>query len=340
MKPNRLSWLLLPFALGLGGCVTEPTPTDFQADTQTPEFKAEVAQETVELRAAGKSDEEARAEAYRRVTEQKLEAIRAQRREAMAPLLAALNAQHPPPAPPVGMPPKPLPDAWAYTLTTAAVVSGQSRAMVERFDPSQPEERLWTLLQVDGRLPTPDEHSDYGHSRVKKWKKKQEQEVENPPDPRRIGEHSNLTMSAPDAAGRVTYAFVTTPLHVALLATIPATRYSYSLVPASHELVQRGEAMLGEASLLMGAVKIGRFEVLTDYHVELPELPPVPTHSRVRVQARSLGRDTGDIILDATYSDYRRVVSYDRRFVVWIGVPTMSDFTPGDGVNGSLLGGR
>lgn len=49
------------------------------------------------------------------------------------------------------------PRGWSFTQTTE---SGDQRR-VERFDPAQPEFTRWSLLELDGRAPTPDELHDY-----------------------------------------------------------------------------------------------------------------------------------------------------------------------------------
>lgn len=49
------------------------------------------------------------------------------------------------------------PKGWAYTLTTTK--DGQTS--VERYDPAQPVGAQWTLLQRDGRTPTPEESRRY-----------------------------------------------------------------------------------------------------------------------------------------------------------------------------------
>jgi hypothetical protein len=52
------------------------------------------------------------------------------------------------------------PPGWAYTVTTTR---GEETA-VERYDPGRPLEERWTLLQRNGRPPTPDEvrrHRNY-----------------------------------------------------------------------------------------------------------------------------------------------------------------------------------
>ena len=51
-------------------------------------------------------------------------------------------------------------DDWAFTLTS----SGQDGDRVGRFDPRQPEDERWTLITIDGRLPTKKELAEYAEN--------------------------------------------------------------------------------------------------------------------------------------------------------------------------------
>lgn len=49
---------------------------------------------------------------------------------------------------------------WAFTVTS----SGSDGDRVGRFDPRQPEDERWTLLTIDGRLPTDKESAEYAEN--------------------------------------------------------------------------------------------------------------------------------------------------------------------------------
>ncbi len=55
-----------------------------------------------------------------------------------------------------------VPAGWAYTLTTVR----HGRALTERFDPARPPAAQWTLLETEGRPPTPDEIEKYRRARA------------------------------------------------------------------------------------------------------------------------------------------------------------------------------
>ncbi len=53
------------------------------------------------------------------------------------------------------------PPGWSYTQTTVA----EGRSTVERYDATRPAFARWSLLQKDGRLPTPEELQAYAEQR-------------------------------------------------------------------------------------------------------------------------------------------------------------------------------
>src|SRR5215218_10170440 len=49
------------------------------------------------------------------------------------------------------------PRGWSFTQTTSA----EGKSTVERYDAAKPEFARWSLVQKDGRIPTPSELHDY-----------------------------------------------------------------------------------------------------------------------------------------------------------------------------------
>lgn len=56
-------------------------------------------------------------------------------------------------------------DRWAFTQRVRESDQGRHRERLERYDPSQPLERRWTLLAVDGRTPTAEQQGEWA-----RWK--------------------------------------------------------------------------------------------------------------------------------------------------------------------------
>lgn len=52
-------------------------------------------------------------------------------------------------------------DDWAFTATS----SGKEGDRVGRYDPRLPEDKRWTLISIDGRVPTDEEAVEYADSR-------------------------------------------------------------------------------------------------------------------------------------------------------------------------------
>jgi len=52
-----------------------------------------------------------------------------------------------------------VPAEWAYTQTTIR----NDLAITERFDPTQPPDNRWILLQYNGRVPSPEDREKYRH---------------------------------------------------------------------------------------------------------------------------------------------------------------------------------
>ena len=79
-------------------------------------------------------------------------------------------------------------------------------------------------------------------------------------------------------------------------------------------------------SALGGSVKADYFESATHFARIDPVLAPFPSKLLARFRVRTFGRDTGDVRLEAVFSDYRRVKCYDDRFEVRIGPTDLIDF--------------
>jgi hypothetical protein len=66
------------------------------------------------------------------------------------------------------------PDAWAFTQCVRQYErdGALKEERLERYDPSQPPGKRWTLLQVNGRAPTPAELSDFAERRGRSKKRR------------------------------------------------------------------------------------------------------------------------------------------------------------------------
>lgn len=319
---HRRSRLLAVALLGLflSGCVSRPTPAYRKVDRDTPEFKAAVAREAELQQAKGKSVSAAEEIASRKVVQQTIQTEKDRRTDLVAPLVGALASFD-----------RPRNGCWAFVLSTTTRKAGVTTVVVERFDPFQPEERLWTLLNVDGHLPGEKAQADYRTARLRAWKKEQKRRPPKYTNRERVESsaiHGAIDITRPDPVGPATFTFIRDHMHVALLGDIPRARETYQIDAAAQNVRQHTQTHLESAEMLGGSVKFDAFDQSTDYLIIEPALPPFIARSLVHYRASFFGHDTGDVTIERAYSDYHRVKCYDDRFEVKIGEPTMTDFLP------------
>lgn len=59
-------------------------------------------------------------------------------------------------------------DHWAFTQRAVEYDNGQPRERLERYDPSLPGNRRWTLLAIDGHTPTQAQHEAWARKKFRK----------------------------------------------------------------------------------------------------------------------------------------------------------------------------
>lgn len=59
-------------------------------------------------------------------------------------------------------------DHWAFTQRAVEFDNGMRRERLERYDPSLVGNRRWTLLAINGRAPTPEEHEAWAKKKFRK----------------------------------------------------------------------------------------------------------------------------------------------------------------------------
>ncbi|MES2691845.1 MAG: hypothetical protein V4773_00140 [Verrucomicrobiota bacterium] len=59
-------------------------------------------------------------------------------------------------------------DNWAFTQRAVEYDDGKPRERLERYDPSRAGDGRWTLLAIDGRTPTKEEHAAWAKKKFKK----------------------------------------------------------------------------------------------------------------------------------------------------------------------------
>jgi hypothetical protein len=309
-----VSALVILFA----GCASPALPKASyrKVDETSPEFKTAFAQETARLQAAGESARQAEKIAAKRAAKQVVQTEKEKRTAQVAPLVRSLQELDKPRG------------CWAYTSTTTTSKAGKITVEVARFDPFQPEDRIWTLLTRDGRAPDEHEQKEFRAEKLKRWKRTLTVEKKS-----RASEHIEVHALVADFSvgsrdeGRITeFSFASGRFHVPLAGGMDWRSTLYTINSDSGQLLSRRMAH-GPASLF-GTTKIDYFESITEFSVVDPSIAPFPARSTARYRLHHFGVDHGDIQIETTYSDYKRVKCYDDRFEVQIGMPQMQDFLP------------
>lgn len=317
-------WMVVAIGLAaaLTGCVSSSQGGSYttpykRVDRTSSDYQAAVAAATDAALANGKSPRTASREANKSVTAQFIAREKNSRHERVAPLVAALDDLDRPRG------------CWAYTVTSTTTREGSVTVTVERFNPYEPEERLWTLLSRNGRVPTEEQQADYRRERLRKWKKQQERAAKGKSASVRARNNAlraEIDASAPDDAGHVTFTFEREAIHIALLGDSPRSHETYTIDPAFKRVLQHTMTHLAPASML--GIHIDAFASTADYQVILPELPPFPAKTVLHYRLRFFGKDTGNVTLEAVYSDYKKVKCYEDRFSVKLSEMTVLDVVP------------
>jgi hypothetical protein len=305
----------------LAGCISQPpTPPYRRVDKNSAAYREAVAREITAQLAQGKSPSAAEDAAERRVEKQFIAAEKARRLDTVAPLTAALTALKEPRG------------CWAYTVTTRTTRDGQTRTTGERFDPYQPEEKVWTLLTVGGVVPDEAQQAAYRHARQRAWKKQLAREEKRKRSPteqiHQRALYTNLETETGAEPNIVTYRFVREAAHITLVGDLPRKKETYVIDTATSAMRRHETIYLSPAKMLVGSVTIETFEQATDYGVIDPALPPFPVRASGRFRYRMLSGEPHEEWIEKTYSDYRRVKCYDDRFQVIPGELRAMDVVP------------
>jgi hypothetical protein len=280
-----------------------------------------VAVELDRLRTAGESPSRARSTATRNVTEQFIATEASRRKEQVAPLVAALDLQEKPRG------------CWAYRVTTTKTVNGKASVKVERYDPYEPEARLWTLVSEEGKVPDEKAQAEYRKKKLAEWKRKQEQNRRATPVARNGKEVQKDALEdiferTSPAAGVQRFTFTTQRTTIFLVADVYPFRMTYDLDETTGNLLRETSVLQGTFSALAGSFKVAHFESAADYAIMEPGLPPFVVKSTARFRGQFFLMDSGEVTVETVYADYRRVQCYDERFEVIVGPIQVMDFAP------------
>lgn len=312
----------LVFLLGLSGALAGCSLSRaayLQVDRDAPAFKTAVIQEAQQQQVAGKSPAEAEKIATNKTTARFIQDEKNRRLALAAPLLRAMTALEKPRG------------CWAYTVTTTTQHDDQgSQVEVVRYDPFQPEERIWTLVSRNGVPPDDAAQADYRARKLKAWHKALSRQAKAKfTESERVrltalSAEFAMPETAPDSS--MVFKFLRARMKVPLVGDIPPSHETYTI---AHDALARRTATSTEpTSLLAGTMKVDYFDSATDYAVIDPALAPFVVRTVTHLRLRFLGKDSGAIERVEVYTDYHRVKCYDDRFETRIGTPDVMEFAP------------
>lgn len=207
-------------------------------------------------------------------------------------------------------------DRWAYTQRMV-VYNGKGRVQDEtlvRFDPSQPDDVQWTLLQRDGRPAT--------ESQVKKHRKDM---ARRDKDRASLGQLLELPRAvvAAETAAEIIYEV---PLRKGDNQRLPPEKFQVFVhVDRAKPALGLIEVKLRRSWRVAGVVKVKSGDVRIEFSAVRPEFAPAVT--RIAAAGR------GSLLLvpvasrtEATRTNFKRVTPYNERLKVKLGPLQLLDF--------------
>lgn len=269
----------------LAGCVSAPRPAHQKVDQTAPDFQKAVAAETARLEAGGMPARQAEKAATGNVTRKRVAAEADRRRALVAPLVRALQAMDAPAG------------CWAFTETTTTHKDNATIVEIARCDPSQPDEKLWTLVSTDGKAP---DDEDQTHFRKRNLALEKNADAGKGGDGSFILDLGHEEKPADDAGGKAgvknsydwvvqdalndrfevqaddptttTFVFDQGRVSATLLVSMDPVRQTYDLDNTTGT-VRRETASMGALSALAGTMKADHLEIGIDFAVLDPTAP-------------------------------------------------------------------
>lgn len=208
---------------------------------------------------------------------------------------------------------------WAYTQTTQVFDRAgrpEEGPQVERFDPSQPEEEQWTLLQRKGRPPTDRE--------VRAWKRKKEKELRRREE-KSLGEvldFARATVIRKEGPADV----YEVPLKPSASRRFPAEKFvAYLTVNRERLQLERFGLRARESFRMVGVAKVEKVEIDAQFATVDPQYAPQPQVIQASGAGRVLFFRVG-ASAEIKWTDFKRVTPYNDRFVVELGELKVLDF--------------
>lgn len=186
------------------------------------------------------------------------------------------------------------PRDWSYTQTTAA----EGRTTVERCDAARPEFARWSLVEKDGRAPTPEQLREYGEGRSRRSRAGTAPDLKEQlllAAAEKVAETSErLTFRCPLRQGE---SRDNTALH--LRATIVVHRATGAVESVELANTEPFRPTIG--------VRIEELKTRLTYSLPGDDRPGLPLQVATRVRGAAFWFKSLDADMTVSFSDYRRV---------------------------------
>ena len=210
-------------------------------------------------------------------------------------------------------------DHWAYTQRQR--VRDRTKPVVERverYDPSQPDDQQWQLLEIDGKAPTADEIAAWRRRKGKEVKRRNERPLADYFD----FDHATV---AGETAESVRY---DVPLHKEAYRRVPLDKIQVSVTvnKARRELESLAAGLKDPFRMALGAAKVTDFGLDIHFRTIDAKYASQPDLIKASGSARVVFffKISGDA--EMTWSDFKRVKPFKERFDVKIGDLKALDF--------------
>jgi hypothetical protein len=210
-------------------------------------------------------------------------------------------------------------DHWAYTRHLRIHNSFKPvEERVERYDPSQPDDEQWQLLEIGGKAPGPDQLKAWRRQKTKELKRNNEKPLAE------YFDFDHATVAA-ETAGSIRY---DVPLRKEAYTRIPLDKIAVSVSVSKdrHELEGLTAGLKETFRMAMGAAKVTDFGVDISFKSIDAKFAPQPVTIKASGSARVIlfFKVGGDA--DIGWSDFKRVKPFKERFDVKIGDLKALDF--------------
>lgn len=207
---------------------------------------------------------------------------------------------------------------WASTRTSRYYDRNGKleRTDIERFDPSQPDDRQWTLLFRDGRPPTAAE--------VKSWERTRAREMRRRGRPLGAIMDFNHAILAEDSRDHWVFSV---PIKPGASRRLPAEKF-YVLMQVHKERgdIDRVAIRTSEAFRVAGVATVDNVEADVKFGIIDPQYPAQPASFVAAGEARVAWLFRVGGRFETEWSAFERVVPYSSRFNVTVGELKALDF--------------